>query len=880
MSRQNMAQYGRNPWVAHGCLEGAASFATDASQLFGPGCRATGGCTLAASEDLPGVRLQGEAGCHALQSQAMTLAPGIKVTHCFYGIFERHHPDATSDADLVRLDAAERAAKMFQPAEVPLSTPSRSLLQDAPPLAGDDLSIDKIKGKYPSRLHEETQDGTLLSFFTPDGAHSRHVATAAKERLMRRRHGAILRSGETILPDENGLSVTCWMHGVFAAQLTIGNTALHKLFSVSRDPYNITRASGLRILADRGEGWRLLTVPSLFEMGLSDCRWLYQFEDGAIEVHGWTPPKDTAMAWQITSTGKPCRFMVLGHAVMGEHEFRHAATVEIDNARKRLSFRPNTDWIWCEHYPQAVHHLVTATPDAVEAIGSGALLFDGAAPRSADAYAVIRTKPMDSFAFALVGDLLDPARADALAAKYESGINAVAALKSAGTFWSRVTRDSRFPGEDAALDIIFPWFCHNAMVHLSVPRGLEQYSAAAWGTRDVCQGPIELLLPLGHHEPVRDILRIVYAQQSERAGDWPQWFMLDPYRGIRDSHSHGDVIVWPLKALCDYLEITGDFAFLHEPLPWTADDCCLTSHSQPLAAHVEKQLAVIAERFIPGTHLIRYGLGDWNDALQPADPAMRDWMVSAWTVALLYQQIVRYSVLLKATGDNAQSEAMADLAARMRDDYNRYLLPDGTVAGYALFSEKGGAPEPIMHPQDHRTGVRYSLIAMTRAMIAGLFTAEQAQHHMQLIREHLLFPDGARLMDHPVAYHGGLEVNFRRAESAAFFGREIGLMYGHSHLRYCEALDALGHTEAARAALRVVNPISVTEDLPNASLRQRNAYFSSSDAAFRDRAEASAEWPRVKQGTIAVDGGWRIYSSGPGIFTRLALKFWRDKPVA
>ena len=45
------------------------------------------------------------------------------------------------------------------------------------------------------------------------------------------------------------------MHGIFGAQLTIGNTALHKLFSVSRDPYNITRASGLRILADRGDGW-------------------------------------------------------------------------------------------------------------------------------------------------------------------------------------------------------------------------------------------------------------------------------------------------------------------------------------------------------------------------------------------------------------------------------------------------------------------------------------------------------------------------------------------------------------------------------------------------------------------------------------------------
>ena len=169
---------------------------------------------------------------------------------------------------------------------------------------------------------------------------------------------------------------------------------------------------------------------------------------------------------------------------------------------------------------------------------------------------------------------------------------------------------------------------------------------------------------------------------------------------------------------------------------------------------------------------------------------------------------------------------------------------------------------------------------MTRAMIAGLFTPEQSQHHMALLREHLLYPDGARLMDQPVAYRGGLEVNFRRAESAAFFGREIGLMYGHSHLRYCEALDALGETEAARQAMRVVNPISVTDDLPNASLRQRNAYFSSSDAAFRDRAEASAEWAKVKRGEVAVDGGWRIYSSGAGIFTRLALKFQQDTPVA
>ncbi len=86
--------------------------------------------------------------------------------------------------------------------------------------------------------------------------------------------------------DDATLSSTAWMQGVFAAQLTIGNTSFHKLFSVSRDPYGLTRASGLRILVDDGSGFRLLGVPSLFEMGLSDCRWIYRLGARTITVHG------------------------------------------------------------------------------------------------------------------------------------------------------------------------------------------------------------------------------------------------------------------------------------------------------------------------------------------------------------------------------------------------------------------------------------------------------------------------------------------------------------------------------------------------------------------------------------------------------------------
>jgi len=161
---------------------------------------------------------------------------------------------------------------------------------------------------------------------------------------------------------------------------------------------------------------------------------------------------------------------------------------------------------------------------------------------------------------------------------------------------------------------------------------------------------------------------------------------------------------------------------------------------------------------------------------------------------------------------------------------------------------------------------------MTRGIIGGIFTPEQADHHLILIKEHLLFPDGARLMDRPTQYLGGRETVFRRSESASFFGREIGLQYVHAHLRYCEALAVLGRPEELLEALMVVNPIAVTEVVRGAGIRQRNCYFSSSDAAFKDRYEASRDYDKLKRGEIAVDGGWRIYSSGPGIYANLVIR--------
>jgi cellobiose phosphorylase len=874
MGRQNLAQGGRHPWVAHGCLEGAAGFATDFRQIMGPAHRDADDFRIPFGTSLPSVRLQHETACAALQSRAVVLTPGATACRTFFGLYRADHAAASSDADLALIDDAQQAGASSAAGTLPFSVPPRSHLLDARTAVAEPPDESMLQEPYPDQRHPERVDGQLLSFVTGTGAESRHVVLRDKERSVLRPHGAILVGGREMLPDERTLCVTCWMYGVFGAQLTIGNTSFHRLWSISRDPYNLTRGSGLRILVDGGDGWQLLTVPTAFEMGLAQCRWMYRLGGRTITVSALVSGTEPAAQWRVRVEGPPCRFLVFGHLVLGEQEFAHAGELEIDAAHKRFSFRPEPQGLWGQRYPQAVYHLVTSSPECIEAIGSDELL-GGEPAKGTGAYAVLRTTPTSELAFAVVGSLTDPAEAERLAARYGSGVDERAMQDDAVSHWRNVTRDIRIESADSdagagAIDATFPWLVHDAMVHLTVPHGLEQYTGGAWGTRDVCQGPIELLLALEHDEPAKSILRILFAQQYAEGGDWPQWFMLEPYSAIQARESHGDVIVWPLKALCDYLETTGDLAVLDERVAWRREDNFeRTATTDPIAAHIDKLIATVRQRFVPGTSLIRYGNGDWNDSLQPVDPAKRDWMVSSWTVALLYEQLCRYSAILRRAGRDGA--AAATLAAAMRADFNRFLVRHGTVAGYGVFTPTGGLPELLFHPVDTRTGICYSLLPMTQAILGGLFTPEQTQHHLDLIRQHLRFADGVRLMDRPIAYHGGPETFFQRAESAAFFGREIGLMYTHAHLRYAQAMAVLERAAEMWDGLHIVNPAGVTDRLPRAALRQRNAYFSSSDAAFHDRYEASEEWARVRDGTIAVEGGWRIYSSGPGLYVNVLI---------
>ena len=148
------------------------------------------------------------------------------------------------------------------------------------------------------------------------------------------------------------LCATAWMHGVFGAQLTIGNTSFHKLFSVSRDPYNITRASGLRMLMETKDGWRLLTVPSAFEMGLNDCRWIYRLGERTMTVSATVSGDEPAMQWRVTVEGQNAASSSSAISSSASRNSPIVGRIEIDAQRKRFTFRPDPEDLWGQKYPR------------------------------------------------------------------------------------------------------------------------------------------------------------------------------------------------------------------------------------------------------------------------------------------------------------------------------------------------------------------------------------------------------------------------------------------------------------------------------------------------------------------------------------------------
>lgn len=869
-SRQNLAANGRHPWCAIGSLRRGAAFATDAMQVHGLASR-EGVAPAALVAGLPSQRLQHEHSMVAIQDERLRLQPRATAVRGFFALLKGDHPAATSPQDLAHVDEALALpeATLIQvdtaiESDNDQAATAATLFSSAQLLAAQDLSAAELRASFGGAWRHEEFDaqGNLLSFF--HGA-DRHVVLREKELRVQRPHGHLLRTGRHATPDEAALTSTTWMAGVFHSMLTQGHVSFNRLLSTVHSYIGLFRSHGQRVFVDCDGRWQLLDVPSAFEMTPTACRWIYRHARGVIEVRSEarSDPDEMLLAIEVRA-GAAMRCLISHHVALNGDDGSEAQEVRWSRDAAGIKVRPVADSELGLRFPEGSFHIAPLAATTFEQVGGAELLFlDGQSRQQP--YLCVVTAPGTAIGLRVRGHLVGESRV-ASTRHDEPGFDAATATVLT------IVPPAASPLADALAQLadIVPWYGHNAMIHYLSPRGLEQYSGGGWGTRDVTQGPVEMLLALGHTAPVRDLLlRVMSAQNPD--GDWPQWFMFfERERNVRAGDSHGDIVFWPVLALSQYLIASGDAAVLDERVAFFTADA-KSAEQATVWQHLERAFCVIERRVIAGTALVAYGHGDWNDSLQPADPAMREQMCSAWTVTLHHQTLLTLARALRKI-DRAQDAAGLELKAQaVLQDFQRLLLVDGVLTGYALFADRGDV-RYLLHPRDATSGIRYSSLAMIHAILEDMLTPAQAREHLQLIERHLCGPDGVRLFDRPMPYLGGPQRLFQRAESATFFGREIGLMYMHAHLRYAQALAHVGDADRFFHALCQANPIGIRALVPAASLRQANCYYSSSDAAFADRYQASAQYDAVARGTIALDGGWRVYSSGAGIALSLIVR--------
>ncbi len=848
-TRQNQ---GKPHFLQIGSLTKNIAYSTDGFQFFGLDYKVTNEPVSLKKDTLANSNYQYEFAYIALQSERIDLSSTVNMT--FYGLYnDEIYEVSTSPRFLDEITMAHRNLSIgkYQGTGISISRKIYfSNILDSLPLTNEE--IDEL---YPHKRHAEKENDTLLSFFSDN---SSHVVLKAKEVLVERPHGQMLVTGNNLIMKETFISSTNYMFGVFNSHIVVGNTNFNKFLTNNRNPLNIQKISGQRMFVEINGEYKLLGVPSLFEVGVNYAKWIYKLPEDTIIITSMVLVDSPQIILDVKSEkGLKYNFLLTNHIVLGPNEFEHPFIVRTHN--NVLEFTPNPKAMCSQKYPNLTYRMIMSQNFKIY---NDAVFYNDNICRN-EPLVNLELKETDSFRMIIQGCIdgkeIKVAEYDLEAekARYLHYIK-----RTINNF--KLTIDNEYQDEVDKFNDIAVWYTHNALIHYASPHGLEQYNGAAWGTRDVCQGPVELFLSTQKYQAVRDILLKVYSHQFIHNGDFPQWFMFDKYYQIQAHDSHGDIIVWPLRILAMYILTTSDLSILEEKVSYTdLQKNDFTKERYSILDHVFKQIKAIKDNFIPGTYLSCYGGGDWDDTLQPANKTLTKSMVSGWTVALTYEAMNLFSRAVK-TYDKIIAQEIEELAENIKKDYHTLLVKDDIPSGFILFTND--SLKYMLHPLDNETGLKYRLLPFNRGIISELLDKDKIDNYLEIIDKQLKHPDGVRLMDKPVQYKGGINTYFTRAETSANFGREIGLLYVHAHIRYVELLAKLGKSDDVWNNLLKVNPINIHEVVPNALKRQSNLYFSSSDANFSDRYEAVKDFDKVRTGKIGVKGGWRVYSSGPGIY--------------
>ena len=151
-------------------------------------------------------------------------------------------------------------------------------------------------------------------------------------------------------------------------------------------------------------------------------------------------------------------------------------------------------------------------------------------------------------------------------------------------------------------------------------------------------------------------------------------------------------------------------------------------YPEAIKHHVRRLLNNLKRNQMKHTSLPKYGGGDWNDTLQPANSNLTESLVSGWTSALLYQALDVLSLSLKVDMDLI--EALNQYKEALKIDYLKYIYQDKHPAGFLQFEDK---TEVMFHPNESSNGLKYRLIAYNQAITSRLVPLEDIKDRKSVV---------------------------------------------------------------------------------------------------------------------------------------------------
>ncbi len=339
------------------------------------------------------------------------------------------------------------------------------------------------------------------------------------------------------------------------------------------------------------------------------------------------------------------------------------------------------------------------------------------------------------------------------------------------------------------------WLPYQAIAGRLYARCAYYQQGGAYGYRDQLQDSLMLL----DTEPDKTLEQIGrHAEAMYEDGGVRHWW--HPNTDIFVESRHSDTCLWLAYATLEYLDATADDLALGHSLRYLNRETQAFGESGALLDHclrgIDRALGLRSSRGLP---LI--GAGDWNDGLSHAGLEGRG--ESVWVGMFLFGILERIVPVLRSQGFENRADVYAAEAEELRAAVNEHgwdgewYLEGTRDDGRTLGSHRDAEGSIFLNPQ-------------TWAVLTGIAPPERAQKAMDSVRQRLLTPYGALLLQ-PAFKHVDQYVGYISRYAPGL--RENGGVYSHASVWAVLAFLKMGDRETAVSLFRsMLPPVRSAED--------------------------------------------------------------------